>query len=200
MVEQSLGQADALIKRLMEGLGGSADAYEECPKSTGLVVEEVVIDVVVEEEDLVKDTPDADDQDLLGDDEDLCITGDVDWDEVGNRVWTNPPPITDEYTSAGVVEDCDELLVIYEGFEEARSSGQPQLITLETGSYEVVKPSSSSNWRLQDTVKDRFYAESHPAQYLGVVDEQDLFIWVTPGSEPCVDLGYIHMGYIFTRK
>jgi len=92
------------------------------------------------------------------------------------------------------------LLAIYKGFEKARRTGETQMVTIETGTYPVEQRSSFSGWTLVDSVKDRLYCEEHPSMFSDVVAEEDLFIWVMPESDHDVDLGYIHMGYVFTQK
>ncbi len=198
---KDFGQASALIKRLMEDVGGSADAYEEPLSSPGRVEEEPVGPAILEDETpeelvdpaSVEDFPEEDD---CG----VCVDGTIDWEEIGDRVWTNPPPVSDEYQSAGVVEDSAELLSIYKGFERARFSGEPQMVSIETGTYQIERAHQDSDWQLVDTVKDRFYIAEWPPTYNDVVAEGDLFIWVMPESDHDVDLGYIHMGYVFMHK
>ena len=190
MVNKSFDQAGALISRLMEGVGGSADAYEEPLSDPGPVKDE-------------PEQPDNADTEFTGLqllDDDVCADGMVDWEEVGDRCWTSPPPVTDEYQFHGVVEDNEELLAIFKGFEKARRKGETQMVTIETGTYPVEKRSAYSGWTLVDTVKDRLYYEEHPSAFSDIVDEEDLFLWVTPESDQDVNLGYIHMGYVFTQK
>ncbi len=187
---RDFNQASALIKRLMEDVGGSADAYEQPLSSPGVVEGEPVGPVSL---DLPDPAP-------IEDDCGVCVDGTIDWEEVGDRVWTNPPPVSDEYQHVGVVEDSPELLAIHKGFEQARFTGQPRQVSIESGTYPITKAPASSEWELIDTVKDRLYLSAWPAMYNNIVAEEDLFIWVMPESDTDVDLGYIHMGYVFMHK
>lgn len=193
-------QAAALVRRLMEDAGGSADAYEKpLPSSNPTRDSEQAEETCF--------LPDS----LLGpqefgsqeeeEDDGSCADGMVDWDAVGNRVWTNPPPVDDGYSPKGVVEDSEELLAIYKGFEKARRTNEPQAVRLETGVYQIERPwKLEKNWKLIDPVKDRLYLAEDVSGTFDIVSSEDLFIWVMPDSNRDGDLGYIHMGYVFLRK
>ena len=205
MVVKDYNQARALIKRVMEGMGGSADAYEEPLSESKEVAPLLGGDPTWTQSGRPQGTPPAEEILTLpqGQEGEIdCIDGIVDWDKVGDRIWTSPPPITEHYQSKGVVEDSQELLAIHKGFEKARSTGQPQVVQLETGMYQIEKTMPTSGWILKDPVKSRNYVQE--TNYLGLdraVSEQDLFIWVIfPSNNHDVDLGYIHMGYVFLRK
>ena len=146
MVNENFNQASALIKRLMEDVGGSVDAYEQPLNSTGLVLEE----------EQPSSEPQAEEATL---DQDSCFDGILDFRRVGDKKWTSPVPITDEYECGGVVEDHEELLALYLGFEQAIRTGKPQLAVLDSGTYPIEKTSRQGGWELRETIKNRVYCQ-----------------------------------------
>jgi hypothetical protein len=184
----NFNQAEALIGRLMERVGGSSDAYEEPLSAPGVVEEEPAPTLAK--------TSEAPEDDITGE---VCTDGTVDWEAFGDQVWTNPPPVSDDYQPRGVVEDSEELLALYKGFQKALETGNPQIVTIESGMYQIEK-SAPGVWQLKDLVKDRLYIQEDVSGHYDVVDPTDLFFWVVLASDADVDLGYVHMGYIFLRK
>lgn len=182
---RDFNQAQALVKRLMEGMGGSADAY--APDSPEPQAGNVAPDPI--ETALPEPTED-------------CLEGALDWQALEGQLWTNPDPIdADRYEAYGVIEDSEELKAIYEAFRRCLRSGQPESVKLETGTYQLRKPTPKTGWELVDTVKDRLYMQQVDVHILGATAEDaEVFIWVAPASNPDQDLGYIHEGYVFLHK
>lgn len=190
MVNRDFDQAGALIKRLMEGVGGSADAYEE-----------PIVGPVREEPASRAPEPPVDDEDTtvsFGEDIGICVDGEVELPE-DRSWWTNPPPITDEYEPFDVVEAAEELKAIYEAIVNSLETDEPQPVQLETGQV-MTERQHGRTWVVKDTVKDRLYCQENSGGMYDVVDEDDTFIWVMQISDHDVDLGYIHEGYVFLHK
>ncbi len=179
-------QAQALIKRVMEGVGGSADAYET-PSA------EVVSDL---------DLPtDGNVEDMEPKGEESCVGGLIDWIAWGKRLVTvSDHPITNEYQYKGSVEGFSELLAIHRGLLKSWTHDQPQMVKLDTGTYPTSKPTSIAGWQLLDTAKDRLYLQEDVSGSYDVVHPDDLFFWVLRPDDRQNDLGYIQLGYVFMRK
>lgn len=190
---KTFDQATALIARLMEGVGGSADAYEPPVAPTPASTQEP------------RQLPE-DDPVLRASKEDLpldCLGGEaksLTAEELAG-LWIYPLPISDDYLIQGVVEDAGELKPIFEALEQSIISGKHVTVALESGSYATQKGANGLGWILIDPVKDRRYVQQIEtgAAFKGV-DEGDTFIWVMQESNHDVDLGYIHEGYVFLRN
>ncbi len=191
MVEpKKFDQVQALIKRMMEGIGGSATAYEP-PVATSPTP-------LQEETELPEDDPvrRASEEDLPLD----CLSGEaksLTAEELAG-LWVCPHPISDDYTIHGVVEDAGELKPIFDALEQSAIFGKHVTVALESGNYATQKV-VSGGWMLIDPVKDRRYV-SQTTPCHEVVAEGDTFIWVRQESDHNVDLGYLHEGYIFLRN
>jgi hypothetical protein len=205
---KDFNQAQALINRLMEAHGGSADAYASPVAPTSAptakpttsrmpVIPDLAAFSRLQTPDPVVNAPVPTDED-----DEECIDGTIDWEGLGDRVWTSPPPIDeDRYVAHGVVEDAEELDALYQGFRNAIKTGQPQSVKLESGIYQVLRHAHHLGWELRDSSKDRLYLqETGLANLAGFVEDTDTFIWVMTASNHDDDLGYIHEGYVFLHK
>ena len=207
-MSQSFNQAQALIKRTLEGVGGSADAYEEQPlaPSQGMPDISHLLGGVVEEETVVNGellgAPSDSTEALLArlSDPDEQCAHQHDWPEEG-ELWTDPDPISDGYVIHGVVENCGELKEVWEAFCLAATTGEPQMVKLESGPFPLM-PNPEVGWQLTDTVKDRLYILGRPSQDAELrekLEQGETHIWVRT-SKGGADLGYIQEGYVFLKK
>ena len=183
-------QVQALISRLMERVGGSADAYEPPAASELSPLKKKCL---LPEDDPVRR---ASEEDLPLD----CLGGEaksLTAEELAG-LWICPLPISDDYAIHGVVEDAGELKPIFEAIEQSLIFGKHVTVALESGSYATQK-GVSGGWKLIDPVKDRCYITQTMRGYEAVA-EGDTFIWVMQESDHDVDLGYLHEGYVFLRN
>lgn len=191
MVVHNFDQAQALIDRLMESVGGSADAYEShtleflADKSS---LADRKKDLVFQT--LVTDLPTLD-----------CLDGDAkDFTrEELKGLWCSPPPITPEYQTHGVVEDAGELKLIFEGLEKSAKSEQSVTMNIDSGTHNT-EAIFGGGWSVTDKVKDRLYILETGVCHYDVVNPEDTFIWVLQASDQDICLGYIHEGYVFMHS
>ena len=208
---KDFNQAQALIKRLMEGVGGSADAYGQpevqppvtTPAMTATPARKMPtlpdLGTLLQPQPLLPTTR-ADEEGKFDEGYDICLEGMTDDRDtpVGGM-----PSISPEYVPAGVVESSVELKAVFNGFLRAIATGQPQPVKLESGTYQVLRPTSRLGWELHDIGKDYLYLQEIGGYSLAVIphaNEDDLFIWVMRASNHDLDLGYIHEGYVFLHK
>lgn len=217
-------QATALISRLMEGVGGSADAYEEQgvprdsdtrPVSTqsrvltvGDLPQTRLVGIVTPTKDAgssvqpreaeddwtMRDQPLAWSPQHDGDSDESCAYLGWEADEV-------PAPVSSIYALEGRVEESDELMVVHCAFQRAKLGSTPVTAPLDTGTYNVESTGNQGCFRITDAGKEREYtleARRNMPELFGVPSEQ-LFIWV----EETVNhrrLGYISEGWVFLLK
>jgi hypothetical protein len=193
-MSEKFDQAQALVKRLMEDVGGSADAYEPpldpsgAPNEPG--EEETEVSGSSDDADLGIWTASAPTSDYEPEE---CADGDIQWPPEG-VCWTNPDPVNDNYVSRGVVEDHAELLSLWKAFEAAIETGESQEAEMDSGPLNVEVSQTSPLISLEDTVKDRCYLYDCRGAAAGII-----MIWVNTLSTRA-DLGYIQDGYVFLRK
>jgi len=174
-------QASALISRLLEGVGGSADAYA-APVAPSVPTEATTFN-----------------SEPLPCDDGICVDGEAQAPEDGRDWWINPDPVTDDYEVVGAVEDSAELKVIWEAIHDSFYEDVPKSVKLDTGTYQTEKQTGGT-WLLKDTVKDRLYCQEHVHGVYSIVDPDDIFIWVLSLSNRDADLGYMHEGWVFLHK
>lgn len=210
---KDFNQAQALIRRLMEGVGGSADAYGQpevqppvatptmaaAPARKMPVIPDLAALLQAQPQPLPAQPADMSADEEIDEGYDICLEGMTD-DERDIPVG-GMPPIDANYTPSGVVESSAELKAVFDGFLRAIATGQPQPVKLESGTYQVLRPTSRLGWELHDVAKDYLYLQETGVGTLGgFVNEDDLFIWVMRASNHDVDLGYIHEGYVFLHQ
>jgi hypothetical protein len=121
-----------------------------------------------------------------------------------------PLPVEPCYTHIGSVykDGHEELKEIHDAFLSAIRTGEPQTVTLDSGTYEMTQ-GFGENWELYDTGKGRKYCQESVWQTTGagdenhydLVEEEDLFLWVIPDERDDVDdLGYLHNRWVFLRE
>ena len=102
----------------------------------------------------------------------------------------------------------EELKDIYDAFVDAIRTGEPQSVTLDSGTYEMTQGFGDS-WELYDTGKGRKYCQeavwqhtsSGDGYHYDLVEEGDIFCWVIPDDRDDVDdLGYLHNQWVFRRE
>ena len=185
---KNFDQANALISRIMENAGGSANAYEDLVAEKPEPVQEVPETTPAE--------PEITDEDRL-DGGDICVNGIAILPE--GRTWFGSPPAIDEaYEPKGIVDEAGELLAVYEALCESVDVGTPRDAKLESGTYRTEL--GGHNWMLKDPVKDRLYYQEDVSSTYEVIHEGDIFIWVMQISDNDADLGYIHEGFVFLHK
>jgi len=122
-----------------------------------------------------------------------------------------PKPVEPRYKflSSVYADGCEELKEIYQAFTFAVQTGEPQTVTLDSGTYEMTQVFGGTHWELNDTGKGRKYCQENVWCHTGIgedyhydlVEEGDLFLWVIPeDSDDLDDLGYIHNQWVFLRE
>lgn len=125
-----------------------------------------------------------------------CMTGHVLNDQA-------PKPVEEKYKMLGSVVAYGELKDIYDAFKWAQETGEPQTVTIESGTYEMTPSFNSSDMVLHDTGKGRRYVQqTHHACVEGYdqIEEGDLFVWVIDDTADEDDLGYIHNRWVFVLE
>lgn len=121
-----------------------------------------------------------------------------------------PLPVEPCYTHIGSVykDGHEELKEIHDAFLAAILTGEPQTVTLDSGTYEMTQ-GFGENWELYDAGKGRKYCQEAVWCQAGggenyhydLVEEEDLFLWVIPDDRDDVDdLGYLHNRWVFLRE
>jgi hypothetical protein len=122
-----------------------------------------------------------------------------------------PLPVEPCYVHIGSVykDGHEELKEIYDAFNDAVRTGEPQTVTLDSGTYEMTQGFSGQMWELYDAGKGRKYCQEAVWQqasmgegyHYDLVDEEALFLWVIPDDRDDVDdLGYLHDRWVFLRE
>lgn len=125
-----------------------------------------------------------------------CMTGHILNDQA-------PKPVEPCYKLVGSVVAHGELKDIYDAFKWAQETGEPQTVTIESGTYEMTPHFSSRDMILHDTGKGRRYVQQSNHQCVAgydQIEEGDLFIWVIGDDAEEDDLGYIHNRWVFVRE
>ena len=201
----SFDAANSQVRRLMEVLGGSADAYEppredptrpppgeEKPNpflSAGRPDHGLV--VVDEPEGVFLGEPE--DHQPTADDEHECAFGLGEADAV-----EAPPPLDESYAYHGLSAACGELAAVRRGFSLAAGEDTPRSIQLDSGSYQMHKLPEGC-WVLDDTGKSKRYLEEI-GNLAGHRKVDDVFVWVQDLKDPERDFGYIHECFVFVKK
>jgi len=204
----SFDDADNQVSRLMEVLGGSADAYEApqpAPREQ-------------QAPDTKKPNPFGDPNEgsedsnsdplagIIGDEptpaEEAQVSEDESWDcgyMLDSDRPSRPAPLDGTYSYHAIVEDCGELKSIWDAFVEVIVDQQPKQVTLDSGTYEIIQTPPQGLWALVDTFKDRKYL-LEAGNLTGHLKPGEKFIWVKSLTEVGRDFGYIHQGYVFLHK
>lgn len=207
-MSMSFEEAEAQVQRLMEQAGGSIDAYET-PKASELQPnpfgEGDALPDAKQDHGLVVDNPEV--YHPSKEEEDLFAGASLDDDLAGECGFgmgpegiSEPPPIGDEYEYHDVTERCGELDRVRAAFCLAKSSGIPQEVELDSGTY-LTDRHTDGGWVLADPEKNIFYREE--VGNLSGHRGTELFIWVKRFSDPRapdVSYGYIHLNYVFLKK
>jgi len=201
----------------MEGVGGSADAYEEPTGKTetpqpdhGLTIEDLPSARTIGMGDDA--APPEDPNEIITNPEDgpppwePKFEGDLDEScAFGLETYEGAPePISDAYECAGTTMDSEELMAVWCSMQMASLNGLLQPVALDTGHYNLERcMGHEPGWKVVDTGKDREYI-SEPNRCmpeLADVPEDHLFIWVLDSNDRDGDeLGYIQNGWVFLRK
>jgi len=121
-----------------------------------------------------------------------------------------PLPVEPRYAHIGSIykDGHEELKDIHDAFLSAILTGEPQSVTLDSGTYEMTQ-GFGDTWELHDTGKGRKYCQEAVWQqsnsgedyHYDLVEEKDLFLWVIPTDRDDVDdLGYLHNQWVFLRE
>lgn len=195
-MSQSFEEAEAEVQRLMEIAGGSIDAYEKsrpAPTESGQP-EQVTLEAGDE------DLPTREDEELALKEEPDLGCGFMLGLQPGDG---EPNPIGDEFSYHAPSEKCGELHEVQRAFRLARSDQKAREVRLDSGSYPMIHHNGA--WTVLDQVKNISYREEtgNLAGHRG----NELFIWVYPALSAVMNrppaesaFGYIHRGYVFTRK
>jgi hypothetical protein len=114
-----------------------------------------------------------------------------------------------EYNGSVYKDGHEELEIIFNAFQVANKTGEPQTVTLDSGVYEMNLQFGGQNWELKDTANERTYCQEAVQNMAGhdgdfhydLVEETDVFIWVIPDDRSELDdLGYLHNKWVFLRK
>lgn len=211
--------SNSQVQRLMEALGGSADAYEppsvdpvEAPASNSKKPNPFLDDSQPDHGLVVIDEPEGGSlgtpegyQPGPGEGEEgfekksepyPCVFG------LAGLEDDDPPeflPLDDSYIYHGLVEGCGELDRVWEAFHAASVDQLPKQAILDSGIYEVTRRPPLDYWVLEDPVKDRKYL-LESGNLAGHLAPGEKFIWVTGLQDTDQDFGYIHCGAVFLKK
>lgn len=220
---EATGKTNAELIREMseisEQLGGLTDPVE--PEATDLIdlmnmqLDGVEADPFVPDE--VQEegiTPTAEEEAILSSLNELVPDVDCEDKQADGKYWMcmledvylpqTPKPVEEGYKLFGSVymDECEEMKEIYNAFNFAMKTGEPQMVNLDSGTVEMTL--RGNDWELFDAAKDRRYVQQtmHGTQEgYDQIEEGDLFVWVIPTDREDVDdLGYLFNRWIFLRE
>lgn len=229
-MKESFEQAQSRVRRVLEGVGGSSDAYEappSAPKQKGRISWDEAVRGLGPKTPVERVAPTS--QRIS--DEELAGSSDEPGEDELNafiREQLNEP-----YSLPGVVPseemDCGTGLEEFFGIgkpprplsDEYQLSGHSSdmgeleaiymafALTNTSEEAEVVGLASgpcqmkqvNGNWELYDEAKKLRYLKEDISAHHPEVDPSDTFIWVLPLGQPgASDFGYLHRGWAFVRK
>lgn len=210
---------NAQVRRLLEALGGSADAYEppreeSTPKPVGekkpnpfLSAEPPDHGLVVEEPEggspgkpdiLWSGTLPESERNQTGESDypNDCATG-LEGLDVGEPHGI-PIPLDESYVYHGLSVECGELNQVQKGFSFVLDVDKPRSVQLDSGLYPMSKL-PEGGWVLVDPVKGKRYVQE-TGNLGGHRKVGRIFIWVMGLEDLGGDFGYIHQGCVFVKK
>lgn len=130
------------------------------------------------------------------------------WSSILNDVYlpSAPQPMEPCYKLFGSVfkDGCAELEEIFNAFNDAVRTGEPQTVSLDSGNVEMEL--RGNDWRIYDAEKGRQYIQQtmHGTSCEGhnydLIEDGDLFVWVIDDDADEDDLGYLHNKWVFLRE
>jgi len=199
-MQTSFERAQSEVGRMLEDLGGSANAYEQAKTRSA----QADVNPFQNPEPLdTSDHPHDDEPETLfggtGDDsrpvdEALC-GGSVE----EPRGFSPFPPISERYELVGNVEDMGELSDLFDAFVHASLTKEPGEVKMQTGTYEIL--CTENGWCLLDGAKGlRYLLDDGEASNMDPdVQLDDTVVWVIRARDDA-DLGYIHQGWVYHNR
>ena len=197
MIKESFSQVNAKIRRTLEGIGGSADAYEEIPIPTKSSWETASKRAGVVETSFSPPKAQAKKNEAFTESPDW-LKDDTDWNDFEDL---SPPSIDpDSFEVKGTIDDVGELNEVHTALFMASEGRKNAQAELETGKYSTFE--SGNDFHVEDTVKGiRYTLVKRNLDTLcpGIVDSDTNFIWVTRMNDNH-RIGYIHENHYFVTK
>jgi hypothetical protein len=177
------------------------------------VVDDPFVPDEVIEEDIV---PTPEEEEMLTRMRELIPDIDIDDKQEDGKFWScmlndvyipsAPVPMESCYSLFGSVfkDGAGELEEIYNAFNDAVRTGEPQTVSLDSGNVEMEL--LGNDWRIFDAAKNRQYVQQtmHGAggmdDHYDLIEEGDLFVWVIDSASDEDDLGYLHNKWVFLRE
>jgi hypothetical protein len=228
VLKESFEESQARIRRILESVGGSADAYDAQPAKPPVREGKPTWDQVCQMSKLTDPTPSAGPKSPVDGfregtsepasdeptDEELNAfikeqmsdaakpaapeSCGTDLEEYFG-IGEAPEPIGPEYHLAGHSSDMGELESVYMAFALSNVSEEAEEVQLASGTTKLEK--FGPNWGLLDRKKGLRYLKEDISVHHAEVEPEDTFIWVLPlGPSGVEDFGYIHRGWVYLRK